>query len=64
MEDLITLPVSIVRELVWKSRSTPTQILFFLDSFQIFRHILKADVTQILIIFDSVENRAPNWHFP
>jgi len=40
------------------------QTLFLLDTLQILRHILKTDVPQVSIIFDLVENRAPDGHLP
>jgi hypothetical protein len=40
------------------------QTLFLLDTFQIFRDIPEADVSQVLIIVDLVEDGAPDRHFP
>jgi hypothetical protein len=33
-----------------------------LDADQILRHILQSDVSQVLIILNLVEDRAPDWH--
>ena len=39
-------------------------ILFPLNTVQIIGYILQADVSEILIIFDFVEDRSPDWHLP
>ena len=39
------------------------QVLFLLNTDQILRHILQPDISQVLIIFNLVEDRAPDGHF-
>ena len=45
-----------------RTDSYPAQILFLLDADQIFGHIPQPYVSQILIVFNPMKNRAPDWH--